>query len=172
MAIVIQLTGTQERELRPLIQAFAGAPYGTDIIAQVFPWQDSPWHYEPATMRVKLVGPEAARRIREVVAQEGGRMSKTAHEKYEEQVANGVWRPYDDAQMAAKQRQIDGVIAERDALAAALAAKTERVAGLLEERAVLREKLTDARATAEKWRRAYTGDIMVSIEEASDERGS
>ena len=33
---------------------------------------------------------------------------------------------------------MNGVIAERDALAAALAAKTEQVAGLLDERQVLR----------------------------------
>lgn len=67
---------------------------------------------------------------------------------------------------AASVRQLNGVIAERDALAAALAAKTEQVAGLLEERQALREynlalvtELTDARATAEKWRRAYSGEV-------------
>ncbi len=68
---------------------------------------------------------------------------------------------------AATVRQMNGVIAERDALAAALAAKTEQVAGLLDERTELRAKLTDARATADKWRRAYVGDIMVSKEESN-----
>jgi hypothetical protein len=62
---------------------------------------------------------------------------------------------------AATVRQMNGVIAERDALAAALAAKTEQVAGLLDERKVLREQLVAARDTADKWRRAYIGDIPV-----------
>ena len=44
---------------------------------------------------------------------------------------------------AATVRQMNGVIAERDALAAALAAKTEQVAGLLEERAVLRARIAE-----------------------------
>jgi cell division protein FtsB len=40
-------------------------------------------------------------------------------------------------------RQMNGVIAERDALAAALAAKTEQVAGLLDERKVLRARIAE-----------------------------
>lgn len=107
---------------------------------------------------------------------------------------------------AATVRQFAGVRAERDALAAALAAKTEQVAGLLEERddlrawiieassafrfdggtdtleealglvrmchegaaaltenAELRAKLTAARDTADKLRRAYIGEIPGEI---------
>ena len=44
-------------------------------------------------------------------------------------------------------RQLNGVIAERDALLLAIAAKTEQVAGLLEERALLRAEI-DALRTA------------------------
>lgn len=88
-------------------------------------------------------------------------MSKqTAHEKYEEQVKNGIWRPYDDAQMAAKQRQVDGLVAERKAL-------MTQIDGLLAERQAILDKLTAARATADKWRRAYTGEIIVSMEESN-----
>ena len=42
---------------------------------------------------------------------------------------------------AASVRQLNGVIAERDALAAALAAKQEQIAGLVAERNALREQV-------------------------------
>lgn len=42
-------------------------------------------------------------------------------------------------------RQLKGVIDERDALAAALQAKSEQVAGLLEERALLRAEIDELR---------------------------
>ena len=48
---------------------------------------------------------------------------------------------------AASVRQLNGVIAERDALTVALAAKSEQVAGLIAERAELREQLAVARGT-------------------------
>ena len=48
---------------------------------------------------------------------------------------------------AASVRQLNGVIAERDALTVALAAKSEQVAGLVAERAELREQLAVARGT-------------------------
>jgi hypothetical protein len=80
-------------------------------------------------------------------------MTQTAHEKYEDDVSNGVWRAFDasqptasavaKAQMAVMRRQMNGVIAERDALAAAVAAKTEQVAGLLDERQVLRARIAE-----------------------------
>jgi hypothetical protein len=67
---------------------------------------------------------------------------------------------------AASVRQLNGIIAERDALAVALAAKSEQVAGLLAEREALRAQrdglqttLTAARDTLDKWRRAYYGDL-------------
>lgn len=60
-------------------------------------------------------------------------------------------------------RQLNGLIAERDALAVALAAKQEQVAGLVAERDELRDQLTTARALAVRWRRAYCGDGSESV---------
>ena len=57
---------------------------------------------------------------------------------------------------AATVRQMNGVIAERDALAAALAAKTEQVAGLLDERQVLRAQRARWRDRRQSPRRAHT----------------
>jgi len=42
-------------------------------------------------------------------------------------------------------RQLNGVIAERDALLLAIAAKSEQVAGLLAERALLRAEIDELR---------------------------
>ena len=92
-------------------------------------------------------------------------MTDTAHERYAQQVSGGDWRPYNDLQAESQRQQIAGVIAERDALAAALAAKAEQVAGLVAERDALRvqvaslqAELADACNTLDRWRRAYYGD--------------
>jgi len=69
---------------------------------------------------------------------------QTAHERYEEAVKNGIWRPYDDAQMAAKQRQVDGLVAERKAL-------MTQIDGLLAERQAILDKLTAERDDLRAW---------------------
>ena len=74
-------------------------------------------------------------------------------------------------------KQLTGLLAERDALTAALAAKQDQVDGLLEERAVLRAMLTSARNTLEMWRLAYAQrrdsddeiDVLFEVSAATDD---
>lgn len=53
--------------------------------------------------------------------------------------------------LLAVQRQVQGLIAERDAM-------REQIAGLVAERDALRVELEQARQTAARWRRAYAGE--------------
>lgn len=69
----------------------------------------------------------------------------TAHERYTTQVHTGSWAPYNDLQAEAQRQQIAGLVAERDALLAALVAKAEQIAGLLAERKLLRAEIEELR---------------------------
>jgi hypothetical protein len=62
---------------------------------------------------------------------------------------------------AASVRQLAGVLAERDALMGVIAAKQAQVDALIAERTTLRDQLRAARAMSDKWRRAYIGDVAV-----------
>jgi len=68
-------------------------------------------------------------------------MTDTAHDRYEAQVKAGNWAAYNDLHTDNLQKQLTGVLAERDALMAVVAAKQAQVDALLEERAALRAKL-------------------------------
>jgi hypothetical protein len=99
----------------------------------------------------------------------------TAHERYTAQVRAGNWQPYNDLQAESQRQQIAGLVAERDALMAVVAAKQSQVAALLAERAVLRAEAKDARAMSDKWRRLYVetqaqpGDLVFEVSAVTDD---
>jgi hypothetical protein len=102
-------------------------------------------------------------------------MTDTAHDRYTAQVSTGHWLPYNDLQAENQRQQIAGLIAERDALMAVVAAKQTQVDALIAERATLRTLLQDARAMSDKWRRLYVeaqaqpGDIIIEIGAVTDD---
>jgi hypothetical protein len=69
----------------------------------------------------------------------------TAHERYEQQVHTGTWHAYNDLQAENQRQQIAGLVAERDALVVALAAKQQQIDGLVAERALLRAEIDELR---------------------------
>jgi len=62
----------------------------------------------------------------------------TAHERYENQVKTGHWLPYNDLHIDNLQKQLDAVLAERNAL-------RMQVAALVEDRALLRAEIDELR---------------------------
>jgi cell division protein FtsB len=69
----------------------------------------------------------------------------TAHERYTAQVAAGEWHAYNDLTAENQRQQIAGLVAERDALMTVIAAKQAQVDALLAERKLLRAEIDELR---------------------------
>ena len=70
-------------------------------------------------------------------------MTDTAHDRYTEQVQTGAWLPYNDLHADNLQRQLDAVLAERNALRLQVAALVEAQSALRAEIDELRTANTD-----------------------------
>jgi hypothetical protein len=95
--------------------------------------------------------------------------------EYRRHYGTAHWQPYNDLQAESQRQQIAGLVAERDALMAVVAAKQSQAAALLAERAALRQLLQDARAMSDKWRRLYVetqaqpGDLVFEVSAVTDD---
>jgi cell division protein FtsB len=72
-------------------------------------------------------------------------------------------------------RQLNGVLAERDALMDVITAKQAQVDALLTEREALRAHIEELRAIADKWRRLYVevqaspGEVIFEVSAVTED---